>query len=676
MSNEDSVTIAIMGATGAGKSTFINLISGSHLNVGYGLESCTSEVEVTSPFLLDGKMITLIDTPGFDDTVKTEAEILRLIADFLSETYKQGRKLNGVIFLQRITDTRMSGVARKNFRLFRKLCGDDALSHVVIATNMWGKEEPAICEARERELATNDLFFKPALDKGARMVRHDNSLESAQRIIREIIGFPPAPLQIQVETVDELRPLVETDAGRDVESALQLQLQKYQNEVSELRDAMREINEARDKAHREELQELSAEMRAVQSKLARVEAEAQQLRDESAASRAEHEEQMRAMVEAMSAREAELRTFRERAHAQQSQITQMEGALQDAERRAQEEAAARDRAHADLKTTAAAHEAELARVRREAAEKIEAQRREVELAATREREQKALAQKEQSAQREAELRKLRMEAEQKAAAAKREAEAELARKEAALKAEAERKHAELERAHKEAERKADEARRAAELERAHQEAMLTAEREAAAERLRQELEQRAEEARREAELEAARRIEALKAEAAQREAEAERVRKEREEKAAKAAREAELERAREEAAQRAEDARRASELRAAKKEAEEVQARLEKMQAELLAAEQRAKLAEMAAAAAAKPPSPPPTPPPRPTMSIPKPAMRTYASEPSVPVTPRALAQERWQRAYASATVQTRSGFYGVLTTMWGNFFGPRPTDR
>ena len=65
---------------------FINLVYGSHFRVGYGLESCTSEVQVAPPFLLDGKTVTLVDTPGFDDTVKTEAEILRLIADFLSAT--------------------------------------------------------------------------------------------------------------------------------------------------------------------------------------------------------------------------------------------------------------------------------------------------------------------------------------------------------------------------------------------------------------------------------------------------------------------------------------------------------------------------------------------------------------------------------------------------------------
>lgn len=56
------------------------------MGVSDGLESCTSEVQVASPFLLDGKTITMIDTPGFDDTVKSEADILRQISNFLAAT--------------------------------------------------------------------------------------------------------------------------------------------------------------------------------------------------------------------------------------------------------------------------------------------------------------------------------------------------------------------------------------------------------------------------------------------------------------------------------------------------------------------------------------------------------------------------------------------------------------
>ncbi|KAI0080954.1 hypothetical protein K474DRAFT_1572730, partial [Panus rudis PR-1116 ss-1] len=226
----------VMGATGSGKSTFINLVSGSKLQVGDGLESCTSDVQVAKPFALDGKIVTLIDTPGFDDTVKTEAEILRYIADFLATTYESGRKLNGVIFLHRISDYRMGGVARKNFRLFKKLCGDDSLKHVVIVTNMWGDVKPDVGERREKELAQNDLFFKPALDKGAILVRHDNTIDSAHRIIREIMGFPPEPLSIQREIVDQNKTIAETSAGLDIQAQLDDQIRKHRDELQGLKE--------------------------------------------------------------------------------------------------------------------------------------------------------------------------------------------------------------------------------------------------------------------------------------------------------------------------------------------------------------------------------------------------------------------------------------------------------
>ena len=93
-----------MGATGTGKSTvscswavryrresssicltqFINLISGSDLGVGRGLRSCTGAVQVAGAFNLDGRSVVLIDTPGFDDTVRSDTDVLKMIAAFLA----------------------------------------------------------------------------------------------------------------------------------------------------------------------------------------------------------------------------------------------------------------------------------------------------------------------------------------------------------------------------------------------------------------------------------------------------------------------------------------------------------------------------------------------------------------------------------------------------------------
>ena len=51
-----------------------------------GLESRTAEVQLASKFTLDQRPVALIDTPGFDDTTKSDTEILKMIAFCLAVT--------------------------------------------------------------------------------------------------------------------------------------------------------------------------------------------------------------------------------------------------------------------------------------------------------------------------------------------------------------------------------------------------------------------------------------------------------------------------------------------------------------------------------------------------------------------------------------------------------------
>ncbi|KAF9563217.1 hypothetical protein CPC08DRAFT_335459 [Agrocybe pediades] len=228
-----------MGATGSGKTTFINLASGSDLRVGRGLKSCTNIVQVAQPFELDGRTVTLIDTPGFDDTTKSDADILRMIAAFLATTYESGKKLAGVIYLHRISDFRMSGIATRNFKLFRELCGESTLKNVVILTNMWGEVSLEVGEARENELKTQDLFFKPVLEKGAQILRHDNTRETAHNILRHLTENLPMPLQIQREMVDQKKDISQTAAGAELNKELMLQIQKHKEEMKRIQEEMR-----------------------------------------------------------------------------------------------------------------------------------------------------------------------------------------------------------------------------------------------------------------------------------------------------------------------------------------------------------------------------------------------------------------------------------------------------
>ncbi|KAF5327548.1 hypothetical protein D9619_004175 [Psilocybe cf. subviscida] len=199
---DSDVTIAydssiVMGSTGSGKTTFINMASNSTLRIGSGLKSCTNVVQIAQPFSFNGRMVTLIDTPGFDNTHKSQAEILQMIAVFLATAYENGKQLAGVIYMHRISDFKMSGTSTRNFKMFCQLCGDSALKNVVIATNMWSGVSEDIGIAHEAELVSNDLFFKPLLDKGGKMLRHTNAPASAHAIIASIIENHPLPLQIQ-----------------------------------------------------------------------------------------------------------------------------------------------------------------------------------------------------------------------------------------------------------------------------------------------------------------------------------------------------------------------------------------------------------------------------------------------------------------------------------------------
>lgn len=75
-----------MGATGSGKSTFINTVANEELKVGHGLASETNDVVPVEFELMDRRVI-LIDTPGFEDAECGDYDILIKITAFLEELY-------------------------------------------------------------------------------------------------------------------------------------------------------------------------------------------------------------------------------------------------------------------------------------------------------------------------------------------------------------------------------------------------------------------------------------------------------------------------------------------------------------------------------------------------------------------------------------------------------------
>ena len=146
--------------------------------------------------------------------------------------------------------------------MFRMLCGENALQNVVIVTNMWGEVDPEVGNRREAEL--RDHFFKPVLDKGARMARHENTVLSAEKIIRLILGNHPLPLRIQEELVNENKTIFETGAGEELNRVLIAQIKKHQEEMRALREDMEQVMNDKDE---EVKRALEYEMRGLQDKI-------------------------------------------------------------------------------------------------------------------------------------------------------------------------------------------------------------------------------------------------------------------------------------------------------------------------------------------------------------------------------------------------------------------------
>lgn len=110
--------------TRSGTTTFTSKATGRrNLEIGHGLRSCdtagtlllplainvwvesktgTQHIQIPS-IMLGGKVVFLIDTLGFNDTIKGDVEIL----EFLT-VYEAGKLLHAIILLQLITTTRFA----------------------------------------------------------------------------------------------------------------------------------------------------------------------------------------------------------------------------------------------------------------------------------------------------------------------------------------------------------------------------------------------------------------------------------------------------------------------------------------------------------------------------------------------------------------------------------------
>jgi len=187
--------------------------------------------------------------------------------------------------------------------MFRELCGDSSLKNVILVTNMWGEVTMDVGEGREKELADN--FFKPVLDKGARLVRYHNTTRSAYDVIRGIMKNRPITLQIQRELVEEGKNIVDTAAGEAVNKELNEQIRRHELNLKAVQEDMMKALKEHDEETRQEMEE---ETRKLQDEMNKMRADSEGMASNYSEEKKRMEEEVKRMQE-------EARQERERAEA-------------------------------------------------------------------------------------------------------------------------------------------------------------------------------------------------------------------------------------------------------------------------------------------------------------------------------------------------------------------------
>lgn len=145
----------------------------------------------------------LVDTPGFDDTYLSDEDVTTKILTWLESSYRKKSLLNGVLYLHRLSDKRMGGSALSNLRMFRKLCGADALKNVILGTTFWETLSQSDIDIREAELKDPKKdFWAKMVAKGSQIRKISQDRDSCLKIVREIADNHKVVFQVQDDIVN------------------------------------------------------------------------------------------------------------------------------------------------------------------------------------------------------------------------------------------------------------------------------------------------------------------------------------------------------------------------------------------------------------------------------------------------------------------------------------------
>ncbi|KAH9485972.1 hypothetical protein JR316_0000034 [Psilocybe cubensis] len=236
-----------MGSTGAGKSTFVNAVSGkAQATVGHEIDACTKnvqEVTIDDPDILksmypQNARLHIVDTPGFDSCTKDDEENLKTIEKWLKESYGLDALL-GIIYLQDISLARCNGTAKRNLQMFKNLCGKKALRNVVFGLTKGGRvNDPELLKTRTESFKHTEGRHTKGEGVEAEVfhVPDVNSTEHSRKVVTHLLTCycRSIVLHIQNEFIQKRIPVPNIKAGQELSMTIKqlLDAQKRYSQFS------------------------------------------------------------------------------------------------------------------------------------------------------------------------------------------------------------------------------------------------------------------------------------------------------------------------------------------------------------------------------------------------------------------------------------------------------------
>lgn len=207
----------------------------------------------------NGQTVHLVDTPGFNDSGRSELDVFKEIVFWLSSAHSSGILLNGILYLHSVADPRWAGSCAKSVVLLKAFCGPENFASVVIATTHWSSVTTDVGNSRHHELSEGQEMFASLKDAGAVICYHSAKRSSALRIVNNLMKLPKCTLAVQREMDGADKKLSDTQAGQQIialwgeemsanekkiAQQIQLQLNDYDeqrtDEIAELRQNVAE----------------------------------------------------------------------------------------------------------------------------------------------------------------------------------------------------------------------------------------------------------------------------------------------------------------------------------------------------------------------------------------------------------------------------------------------------